>query len=1306
MATMTKDELREFLSERREARLRAYEACPADLGEHFGIEQTMLGGGYGYRQVLELVQNGADAMLEARQNSTGAGQRDRMHVALRGSALYVANTGAPLSKDGLEALLQSHSSPKRGNQIGRFGLGFKALLALGGRIDIWTRTAGGLRFDPARCRRELSKKFGAEEVPGLRLAWPIDDAERASNPILNDFDWAETIVCAEVKKESVHEHLRQEIEEFPEEFLLFLDAEVDLVLEGEQQEPRTLQVTRVGNECILSDGASRHRWRVVTRTVHVTDSEAREDATRIHQRDIVPASWAIALDGVDVKGRFWAFFPTNTTTHLSGILNAPWKMNSDRTGVIPGPWNEALMREAAAMIAQTLPMLGTEDDPGAPLDHFPRQLDGSDDVAKPLLDALWERAIDAEVIADANGRLRRPSELYRHPTDDEEIVRAWVRLASEDERAQMVHPSCLRGDRASRLERLAGHLRSFEEGRRLSKRDAQDWLEAVASTESDRAIEVFKLAEAYKRTAQTWEWGRLRPRLEIVPSSEGDLKSPVDVVICPAGARIPIGRTTVAQALVAQEEARRLLIEVLQVPEIQDDGWQEYLRSCLKTHDWHEFWQELRKAPVAVRRTFVHHNKSRMHLLCLDGKWRGPSEVLRIGELIRKEDADENQGILIDEDFHAEDASVIEILDISQIPSHDTAPGRMPEQWHNYWRHQWRKAHIRGTWDDTLRLSEFVVPQSALWLDRLSAVPRARLTENTLRVVGCEDFSGEITYSHKYKWRLTIEIPHPLPWLLLRHGRLFVGDRTVALSALVARRDDPALEVLEGWTETKAILERLAQAEPKVKPSPEELAELWEALAAFYETLSFPDSQWRALWASAARDDYAPDDFQGRPLEEVFVTDSESLAQVGRGAGYAVAILDETARKLWIERGARDLAEHVRVHPGEPDGPSCLLIELEPDLAELLAEGAASEALAQPVVGLAYEIDGQPHPTHYLFHDGVLLYDRDAASGLSRTGRLRSLLEQVSSAGWLKGTFDVAVRELCDERADELRARVAEGRTPEERLARAVGGRKEPLLEALGRHAHIAEDCDTEELARLVLAQFGPSTLSLLENALEAEGLKPPKRWGTSKAREFVTALGFPLEYAASPTTRREPEEEVDGPIPLPPLHDYQEEVMGSIQELWARDEPRRRAVISLPTGAGKTRVTVEALVELVLKSEQGPRLVLWVAQTDEICEQAMEAFRQVWLNRGSERLTLRLVRLWGETSIRSQASLPARPSWWPAFRLLEAGRAMRGWTGFRSQPRWCWTNAITPSRRAIRSCCAGSTQLRPGQQNLIHPSP
>ena len=129
-------DLTAFIENKRQMRLDAYRSEPADIREHAGIEETVLAGGYGYRQILELVQNGADAILEASQWPGGLQQQARIQVVLRERYLYVANTGAPLIQEGIETLLQSHSSRKRGNQIGRFGLGFKSLLRLAGLVDV------------------------------------------------------------------------------------------------------------------------------------------------------------------------------------------------------------------------------------------------------------------------------------------------------------------------------------------------------------------------------------------------------------------------------------------------------------------------------------------------------------------------------------------------------------------------------------------------------------------------------------------------------------------------------------------------------------------------------------------------------------------------------------------------------------------------------------------------------------------------------------------------------------------------------------------------------------------------------------------------------------------------------------------------------------------------------------------------------------------------------------------------------------------------------------------------------------------
>ena len=247
-------------------RLSSYDAEPGLLREQFGIEETVLAGGYGYRQVLELVQNGADALLEASKCRDVSGD-NRIHVLLHDRRLYVANTGAPLSKEGLDALLRSHSSPKRGNQIGRFGLGFKSLLRLSGQIDIFTRDSGAIRFDPRRCRAELQKRYEVTNAPGMRLAWPLGDEERCKDPICIGMAWAETIVRAKILTEDLVDRIRREIRSFPAEFLLFFPVPTTILLDDGKDPAREVRIEHDAGEHVLHDGVSASRWRVVTRNV-------------------------------------------------------------------------------------------------------------------------------------------------------------------------------------------------------------------------------------------------------------------------------------------------------------------------------------------------------------------------------------------------------------------------------------------------------------------------------------------------------------------------------------------------------------------------------------------------------------------------------------------------------------------------------------------------------------------------------------------------------------------------------------------------------------------------------------------------------------------------------------------------------------------------------------------------------------------------------------------------------------------------------------------------------------------------------
>ncbi|MCB1092380.1 MAG: ATP-dependent helicase, partial [Verrucomicrobiae bacterium] len=491
----------------REGRLSAYRSAPGDIREHFGIEETVLAGGYGYRQVMELIQNGADAILEDQEAIGQSHQQARITVALVDDILYVANTGSPLNEEGVKALLQSHSSPKRGNQIGRFGIGFKSLLRLDGRIDLISQGLS-MRFDPDEARRLIRREFALDEsvpVPALRVAWDLDgDAERLADPVLGRYDWATTIVRAQVRNEMMLGHLREEMEKFPGGFLLFLPVSLMLTMDFGDGTVRRLERRPEGQELVLVDGEESSRWLVVERMVTVTDTGAKNDATHLHARDQVPLTWALPLETKrEEAGRFWAFFPTETPSRLPGILNAPWKLNSDRRSLIDGEWNRFLMMEAGKLVAEILPTLATEGDPGKPIDVFPRRVERKDEVAAVLVESLWERLVDLPVIPDCKGALRFGQELKLHPVGKKDLAESWVELSSGELLTQWIHPSCLEGDRRARVDELAQRIgkrvQGADEGCRpsLQTSDLGSWFAAVATTETKTALKVLALAERY-----------------------------------------------------------------------------------------------------------------------------------------------------------------------------------------------------------------------------------------------------------------------------------------------------------------------------------------------------------------------------------------------------------------------------------------------------------------------------------------------------------------------------------------------------------------------------------------------------------------------------------------------------------------------------------------------------------------------------------------------------------------------------------------------------------------------------------------
>ena len=609
--------------------------------------------------------------------------------------------------------------------------------------------------------------------------------------------------------------------------------------------------------------------------------------------------------------------------------------------------------------------------------------------------------------------------------------------------------------------------------------------------------------------------------------------------------------------------------------------------------------------------------------------------------------------MLVDAETHSEDAASLAALGVSEFPSGTLGPGKYDDviQGHDglsEWlsscrRHYQQNVNAAATWS-YLEPRRLTLPKGWMFLPMLAGSANAKLTGRMLGAIGRGEFSAQLDFKHSTVANYqTIQVPHPLPWFALRHGSVRIGETTVPLATVVVRRHLPVLAKIPDWRDLLPALEKLPADTPPPNP---DLRSLWDALAKLMATpAALRDDSLRELWVAAASDGFAPEslhtDTGDIPLSEVFVTTSLDLARRARTPQRIVVTLDDAALTLWLGKGARDLSELVGAAWETIAAPAGLLTSIIPELGALDADGATPLVLRRdiietarclPVSTLMLKIAGSCEAVPCLMWQNTLLVDWEQLSPLVRAERLRLLLNEVAAAGWLTCEQAEALRRLGDAQVDERRAKVAAGGSLAEKLLLAMDGKSAPLLAALGDLAtkDFIQQCTPHQLAELTLAQFGPATLSVLRNALAAEGLKPPARWNTAEARAFVACIGFPVEFAASPEARREAEEFISGPIELPPLHDFQDEVLEGIRKLVGSGTTRRRAVVNLPTGGGKTRVTVEAAVRLVLAPESDRRSVIWIAQTDELCEQAVQAFRQVWLNLGAQRTDLRIVRLWG----------------------------------------------------------------------------
>lgn len=99
-------------------------------------------------------------------------------------------------------------------------------------------------------------------------------------------------------------------------------------------------------------------------------------------------------------------------------------------------------------------------------------------------------------------------------------------------------------------------------------------------------------------------------------------------------------------------------------------------------------------------------------------------------------------------------------------------------------------------------------------------------------------------------------------------------------------------------------------------------------------------------------------------------------------------------------------------------------------------------------------------------------------------------------------------------------------------------------------------------------------------------------------------------------------------------LFDYQSSIGLKITDMLEHYSiDTSRALVVLPTGAGKTRLVVETLIEWINNGKKGKeksKFILWIVDKNELCQQAFDTFADVFRHRGKRDSSLKLHPIYG----------------------------------------------------------------------------
>ncbi len=629
------------------------------------------------------------------------------------------------------------------------------------------------------------------------------------------------------------------------------------------------------------------------------------------------------------------------------------------------------MQAAANFICDNLEALAGDNDPGAILDAYPRELVTQGEAAAPLVNALWERLERDARLPDCNGEFRPARALRRPPVDAADLGLAWSRLADDDACAYHLHPGCAATPaRSGRLDqltrRLAATPSSVPGEPTLQRTPAEAWLEHAATSDPDEARAVLALADAFAKASPGFAWDQIRDRLRVIPAADGEMLASPEATLSADGGE-PL--RPVHPLLVSDADARRILEARFHLRDAAETDWERLLEARVdvagSTGDWTDVWKLLRRMPWnAIDETL---DWATIHVRARTG-WVEPDRCVRAGALLLETDLDalddQRQPLvaawMIDENFHRQDTAILTRLGVTEalqtdwdedwsvLPKTDSVSAAWLTRWREKWTEEYYVSLDRRPDRSRLGPSGFKLPRGWELLVLLDGDSRRRITAHLLNAVehaSAKALAG-VSFSHRSRpgsWDTRI-YPHPLWALMLERGELAVGVGEIDFGSLLIKSVGEKALMLPALARWAPALGKL-QASGATYISARGISQIWKAWLEL-ATLVPHGGDLTALWETAAADGVAPRQVPGKEgpvdLSEVLVARMRRDADAASEAGQVSVVLTRDAGMVWVRNGARWLDDVAGVHwtSGESGEEALLLVEVEPALAEVLSEDA------------------------------------------------------------------------------------------------------------------------------------------------------------------------------------------------------------------------------------------------------------------------------------------------------------------------------------------------------------------------------